>query len=103
MKKTDFIKLITEQVNNSYEKTLRGKNIPFSQNDTKAYLDAIKEVVYANCASDEVPVLDGLTVTSKIQAASVRRNPSTGEPVNVPEKRVPKVKIGKLLKDAVAY
>ena len=37
-----------------------------------------------------------------IRKAGIRRNPRTGEPVPIPEKRVPHFKPGKLLREQVA-
>ena len=74
----------------------------FTQKDTKAVVDAMKEVVYGTLANDEeVKVFDGLTMITASRDARVCRNPQTGEPVNVPAKRTVKAKIGKHLKDAV--
>ena len=74
----------------------------FTQKDTKAVIDAMKEVVYGTLANgEEVKVFDGLTMITASRDARVCRNPQTGEPVNVPAKRTVKAKIGKHLKDAV--
>lgn len=74
----------------------------FTQKDTKAVIDAMKDVVYGTLANgEEVKVFDGLTMTTVSKDARVCRNPRTGETVNVPAKRTPKAKIGKHLKDAV--
>lgn len=74
----------------------------FTQKDTKAVIDAMKEVIYGTLADgDEVKVFDGLTMTTVSKDARVCRNPRTGETINVPAKRMPKARFGKHLKDAV--
>jgi len=51
---------------------------------------------------DEVTIAGFGAFTAKMRAARTARNPRTGEPVQVPAKRVPKFKAAKALKDAVA-
>jgi len=50
---------------------------------------------------EEVSVAGFGIFAVKDRAARVARNPKTGEPVNVPAKRVPKFKPAKALKEAV--
>ena len=89
MTKNDFVKAVAEKVD-------------FSQKNVKLLLSAIQDVVYENAINDEVPLIDGIKVTSAIRAARTGRNPSTGETISIPEKRVPKVKVGVALKKAIA-
>ena len=51
---------------------------------------------------NEVSIAGFGAFTAKMRAARTARNPRTGEPVDVPAKRVPKFKAAKALKDAVA-
>ncbi|PCI20907.1 DNA-binding protein HU [Candidatus Wolfebacteria bacterium] len=60
-----------------------------------AITDALKE-------GKEVSIAGFGAFTAKMRAARTARNPRTGEPVEVPAKRVPKFKAAKALKDAVA-
>jgi len=89
MTKNDFVKAVAEKVD-------------FSQKNVKLLLSAIQDVVYENAINDEVPLIDGIKVTSAIRAARTGRNPSTGEAISIPEKRVPRVKVGVALKKAIA-
>ena len=89
MTKSDFVKAVAEKAE-------------FPQKNVRIIIDAIQDVVYENAVSDEVPLIDGLKITSAIRAARTGRNPSTGEPIAIPEKRVPRVKLGSALKKAIA-
>ena len=74
----------------------------YTQKDVKAVLDAAQTVAYeAMAKEEEVKVFDGMTCAGVRKPACVKRNPLTGEDVNVPEKVVPKTKWGKAAKDAV--
>ena len=74
----------------------------YTQKDVKAVLDAAQSVAYAEMAKEEeVKVFDGLTLVGQKKPACVKRNPLTGQDVNVPEKIAPKAKWGKAAKDAV--
>lgn len=74
----------------------------YTQKDVKAVLDAAQTVAYETMAKEEeVKVFDGLTLVGVRKPACVKRNPLTGENVNVPEKVAPKAKFGKAAKDAV--
>jgi nucleoid DNA-binding protein len=50
---------------------------------------------------EEVAVFDGLKLVGVRKEACVKRNPLTGENVNVPEKVAPKAKFGTAAKRAV--
>lgn len=89
MNKTEFVKAVA---------TATG----YTQKDVKAVLEAAQEVTYGAMAKEEeVKIFDGLTLSGVRKAACVKRNPLTGEDVNVPEKVAPKAKFGKAAKDAV--
>lgn len=86
MKKNDYITEIAERSN-------------IAKKDIKIVLDAIQDTVNAHLlAGDEVPVLDGLKLTTIQKAARMGRNPATGEAVAIPAKTAPKAKFGKALK-----
>lgn len=89
MTKSDFVKAVAEKAE-------------FPQKNVRIIIDAIQDVVYENAINDEVPLIDGIKVTSAIRAARTGRNPSTGEAISIPEKRVPRVKVGVALKKAIA-
>lgn len=74
----------------------------FTQKDVRAVLKAAGEVAYASAVEDDVPIFNGLTLYTKITPARIGRNPLTGESIEIPEKRVPKAKFGKLAKTSVA-
>ena len=89
MNKADFIKAVAEKAG-------------FTQKDVRAVFDVAQEVVCATIPTEEIRIMDGLTLTSTVRAARTGHNPQTGEAMEIPEKRVPKAKFGKALKDAVA-
>ena len=68
-----------------------------------AVLDAFETTVTKNVASGEKIAWTGFLSFEKAhRAARTGRNPATGETINVPAANVPKVKVGKKFKDAVA-
>lgn len=74
----------------------------YTQKDVKAVLESAQTVAYeAMAREEEVKVFDGLTLVGIRKPACVKRNPATGEDVNVPEKVAPKAKFGKAAKEAV--
>lgn len=87
MKKVDFIREISNKTN-------------ISQNNIKLVLQGIQEVVQEHIGDEDgVPLLDGLRVMTKVRPARSGRNPKTGESIEIPEKKLPKAKFGKTLKD----
>lgn len=89
MNRTDYVKAVA---------TVTG----YTQKDVKAVLDAAQTIAYeAMAKEEEVKVFDGLTLTGVRKPACVKRNPLTGQDVNVPEKVAPKAKFGKAAKDAI--
>lgn len=89
MTKNDYISAVAEKAG-------------MKKKDVIAVLDAINGVVVDCLGTDEIPVIDGLKLTVSMRDARIGRNPSTGEAISIPAKVVPKVKIGKALKDIVA-
>ena len=74
----------------------------YTQKDVKAVLDAAQIVAYeAMAKEEEVKVFNGLTLGGVAKPACVKRNPKTGEDVQVPAKVAPKAKFGKFAKDSV--
>lgn len=89
MNKAELIKAISAEM---------GK----TQKEIKEVLEATQKVVYEEMANEgEVKLFDGLTLIGQKKPACVKRNPLTGEDVNVPEKIAPKAKWGKAAKDTV--
>lgn len=88
MNKTELIRAIAEKTGNT-------------QKDTKVFIDALQEVTFETLKSDEVKLMDGVTLYSVYKEAHEARNPQTGETVMVDGKYLPKVKLGKAIKDAV--
>lgn len=90
MTNTEFIKVVAEEAN-------------FTQKDVKTILDAIQDVACkALFDGDSVRVLSGLTLSTRTFSARTGRNPRTGEPLEIPEKRIPRAKFGKVFKVALA-
>lgn len=74
----------------------------YNQKDIKAVLEAAQDIAYGVMSKEEeVKIFDGLTLVGIKKPACVKRNPLTGQDVNVPEKIAPKAKWGKAAKDAV--
>ena len=74
----------------------------YTQKDVKAVLDAAQTVAYeAMAKEEEVKVFNGLTLAGIAKPACVKRNPKTGEDVQVPEKIAPQAKFGKFAKDSI--
>lgn len=66
-------------------------------------LDAVLDVVMSSLKKGENVTLTGFgTFRSVHQAASVKRNPKTNQPVNVPAKNVPRFRAGKQFREMVA-
>lgn len=89
MNKTEYVKAIATETG-------------FTQKDVKAVLEAAQTVAYETMAKEEeVKVFDGLTLVGQKKPACVKRNPLTGQDVNVPEKVVPKARFGAVAKRIV--
>ena len=74
----------------------------YTQKDVKAVLDAAQTVAYETMAKEEeIKIFNGLTLGGVAKPACVKRNPKTGEDVQVPAKVSPKAKFGKFAKDSV--
>ena len=74
----------------------------YTQKDVKAVLDAAQTVAYdAMAKEEEIKIFNGLTLGGIAKQACVKRNPKTGEDVQVPAKVAPKAKFGKFAKDSV--
>ncbi len=70
--------------------------------DVVTLMDAQRELIYKTLKKEGQIKLDGLGVFQlKDRKARVARNPRTGEMVNVPAKKVVKIRVVKALKVAV--
>jgi DNA-binding protein HU-beta len=66
-------------------------------------LDAVLHQVMSAVKKGETVTITGFgTFRSVHQSASVKRNPKTGQPVNVPAKSVPRFRAGKAFREMVA-
>lgn len=63
-----------------------------------AFLDTVTETLVNG---DQVKLVGFGSFSTRISKARIGRNPKTGDPVSIEEKRVPKFKPGKTLKDQV--
>ena len=70
--------------------------------DEKALTAALETIAAALAAGDRVQLVGFGTFETKDREARTGRNPSTGEPMDIPAARLPAFKAGKALKDAVA-
>lgn len=72
-------------------------------NAVSSVLDAFESVVTESVANGDKVSLSGfLTFERSERAARSGRNPATGESIQIAAATVPKVKVGKSFKDAVA-
>ncbi len=66
-------------------------------------LDAVLEAVMGSVKKGDTVTLTGFGAFRSVhQAASVKRNPKTGAPVNVAAKNVPRFRAGKQFREMVA-
>ena len=73
-----------------------------SKADAERAVDTVVDtIINALKAGDEVSIAGLGIFSTKMRAARTARNPRTGEPIQVPEMRVPKFRAAKALKDAV--
>mgnify|MGYP002861223944 CR=1 FL=1 len=90
MKKSEFVALVAEKTG-------------LSKKDTEKALNAALETITAALATgDRVQLVGFGTFETKDREARTGRNPSTGEPMEIPAARLPVFKAGKALKDTVA-
>ena len=65
-------------------------------------LDAFLSNVQRSLKSDEKVILTGFgTFSASTRGERTGRNPQTGQPIRIPERRVAKFSAGKALKDAI--
>ena len=90
MTKTDLANAISEKSS-------------LTKKDSAAALDATLEAIKESLAKGEKVQLIGFGSFDVVEkAARTGRNPSTGEPLEIPAKNAVKFRVGKALKDAVA-
>lgn len=86
MTKAELIKAVAERTG-------------FTQKDVKKVFDAQQEVALKTLPSEEVKLMDGVTITTVERAERAARNPHTGESMIVPAHVAPKCKFGKAVKE----
>lgn len=70
--------------------------------EVRTIIDAAMDIIREQLAAGENVAIPGFgSFEVRERAATTARNPQTGEPIDVPEKRVPAFKPAKALKDAV--
>lgn len=75
----------------------------FAKKDAEAALDAVINTIMTAIDEGETVKLSGFGVfSSKKQDACVRRNPITGEMIDIPAKTVPKFKFSNAFKKSIA-
>ncbi len=73
-----------------------------SKGDAQSAVEAVFETITSELKNGgDVRLVGFGNFSSAHRAASVGRNPSTGAPVNIPARNVPKFSAGKGLKDAL--
>lgn len=73
----------------------------YSKANARNVLTAFEDTVLKEVkAGGSVDLMKLASFSSKVRPARTGRNPITGEPVEIPEKRVPDIKAHKPLKDA---
>ena len=88
MNKTELIKAVAEKGG-------------FTQKDVKTVMDALQEVVFGTIKTEEVKLMDGVTLSAVFKEATTARNPMDGSTVQVPAKYAPKCKFGTAIKNAI--
>ncbi len=68
----------------------------------KVLISLINTITKALANGDRVQLVGFGTFDVKIRKERQGRNPSNGEPITIPESKIPSFKAGKSLKDAVA-
>lgn len=86
MTKTELIKAVAERTG-------------FTQKDVRKVFDAQQEVTLKTLPSEEVKLMDGVTITTVERSERAARNPQTGESIIVPAHVAPKCKFGKAVKE----
>lgn len=90
MNKTEFYKAVADRTG-------------MTQKDTKTVFETAQEILTETLKADEeVKMFDGVTFSRVYRDAREARNPQTGEVITVEGKYAPKVKIGKVFKEAIA-
>ena len=78
------------------------KNSFLYQNDIHKIIDTLFDSVTKALYNDERVELRGFgTFTTKNRNARIGRNPKTGEPVAIPQKKMPFFKMGKSMKERI--
>ena len=89
MSKREFVEAVAE-------------NAGLTKKDADAAVKAVTQVIIEQVAAgDKISLVGFGTFESGTRAAIQGRNPQTGEPIDIPETKVPKFKPGKAFKDAV--
>lgn len=89
MSKREFVEAVAE-------------NAGLTKKDADAAVKAVTQVIIEQVAAgDKISLVGFGTFESGTRAARQGRNPQTGEPIDIPETKVPKFKPGKAFKDAV--
>ena len=73
----------------------------FTQKDVTSVVDAVFETIASTVANEDVAITGFGKFATTERSARMMRNPSTGEQVSVPAKRVLKFKPAKSLKDSL--
>ena len=95
MYKTELIKAMVKQTEE--------QNVPLTSKQMDAALSALVESVTDALKNGEKVVLPGFGMFGvKTRPARRGYNPTNGEAITIPERKVPGFKAGKTLKDAVA-
>ena len=78
------------------------KNSFLYQKDIHKIIDTLFDSVTKALDNDDRVELRGFgTFTTKLRNARIGRNPKTGEPVAIPQKKMPFFKMGKSMKERV--
>lgn len=88
MNKTELIKAVADKAG-------------YTQKDVKTVMETLQEVVFNTIKTEEVKLMDGITITSVYKEATTARNPMDGSTVQVAAKYAPKCKFGKAIKDSL--
>lgn len=78
------------------------KKTGYTQNDIKAVINAVSDIVIDNLSDgNATTVFTGLIIEPRDVAATDKRNPRDGSVIHVPAHKAPKAKFGAKIKEAI--
>lgn len=73
----------------------------FTQKNIKIVLNTLQDVVFSTIKTEEVKIMDGVTLSTVFKEETEGRSPINGEIIQIPAKFAPKCKFGTPIKSAI--